>query len=38
MTWGTKVIRGALALGVIAVLAIGSGAGWFDWLSLGWFD
>jgi hypothetical protein len=37
MTWQTKVVRGALALGVIAVLAIASGAGWFDIL-LGWFD
>jgi len=38
MTWSVKVIRGALALGVIAVLAIGSGAGWWEWFSLGWFE
>lgn len=38
MTWGSKVIKGALALGIIAVLAIGSGAGWYDLFSLGWYD
>lgn len=38
MTWQTKVVRGALALAVFAMLAIGSGAGWFDSFGLGWFD
>ena len=37
MTWQTKVVRGALALGVIASFAIASGAGWFDLFSIGWF-
>lgn len=40
MTWQTKVVRGALALAVFAMLAIGSGAflGWFDSFGVGWYD
>ena len=37
MTWQTKVVRGALALGVLAALAMSAGAGWLDWLIWGWF-
>jgi hypothetical protein len=37
MTWGMKVSRVAFALGLIAVLALASGANWIDELcSLGW--
>ncbi len=36
MTWQVKVVRGALALGVVATLALAAGAGWVD-LWLGWW-
>jgi len=36
MTWQVKVVRGALALGGVAVLAMASGAGWFDWFIWNW--
>ena len=40
MTWQVKVVRGALALGIVAALAIASGAwiGWFDAFATGWFE
>ena len=39
MTWQIKAVRGALALAVLAMLAIGSGAcGWFDSFAIGWYD
>ena len=37
MTWQVKVVRGALALGVVATLAIASGAwGWLDFFQFLW--
>ena len=37
MTWQVKVVRGALALGVVATLALAAGAGWVDfWLGWWW--
>lgn len=36
MTWQVKVVRGALALGILATLAIAAGAGWLDGFDLGW--
>ena len=30
MTWQVKVVRVALALGVVATLAVAAGAGWVD--------
>jgi hypothetical protein len=37
MTWQVKVVRGALALGVVATLAVAAGAwGWVDLLNF-WF-
>ena len=38
MTWQTKVVRGALALGVLAALALVAGAGWIELPDFwGWF-
>ncbi len=37
MTWQVKVVRGALALGVVATLALAAGAGWVDFLSWAWW-
>jgi hypothetical protein len=36
MTWQVKVVRVALALGVVATLGVAAGAGWVDWLFF-WF-
>ena len=37
MTWQVRVVRGALALGVMGALALSAGAGWLDWLIWSWF-
>lgn len=37
MTWQFKVVRGALALGVVAMLAAASGAGWVEFFSFWWW-
>jgi hypothetical protein len=37
MTWQVKVVRGALALGVVATLAVAAGAGWVDFFFWSWF-
>jgi hypothetical protein len=37
MTWQVKVVRGALALGVVATLAVAAGAwGWVDFFTFWW--
>jgi hypothetical protein len=37
MTWQTKVVRGTLALGLLATFAMAAGAGWLDGFGwLGW--
>ena len=39
MTWQVKVVRGALALGVVATLALAAAAGWVDlFITFGWWD
>jgi hypothetical protein len=37
MTWQVKVVRGALALGVVATLAVAAGAGWVEWMLWAWW-
>ena len=37
MTWSFKVQRVAFALGVVVMLAVASGADWWDFSSFGFF-
>jgi hypothetical protein len=36
MTWQVRVVRGALALGIVGTLALSAGAGWLDWFIWSW--